>query len=162
MSHILIIEDEPRFAQPVRKALERAGFSVKVAPSVERARKHLTTAPSVDAIILDIMFRPSGTGMQTLDQQGYLYLVELKQDPTTRHIPVIMYTVKMDDGMERHCREAGAADYVLKMAGGAELLAVVQRVGAPLPQTAGMKSVEYRLPRYSPGTFHRAVFGYGS
>jgi putative two-component system response regulator len=133
MPTVLIVDDEPRYAETARKALVREGCGVHMVHSVDEARQFLMSALP-DAIILDILFRKAaGTELLPL---GCDFLDELKADERTKAIPVVMLTMIADGGMEKRCRAAGAADYIRKNAGGKTILASLRNVGLPLGKQA--------------------------
>lgn len=129
MPTVLIVDDEPRYAETARRALAREGCTVRIAYSVAEARQQLMTELP-DAIILDILFRPAPD--KELSRLGCEFLQELKADERTKAIPVVMLTMIADPAMERQCRAAGAADYIRKNAGGRTILASLRNVGLSL------------------------------
>jgi HAMP domain-containing protein/signal transduction histidine kinase/CheY-like chemotaxis protein len=100
---ILIVEDDPRFANILVDFAHERGFKALV------AMQGLAALPLVrqyqpDAITLDIEL-PDTIGWAVLDQ--------LKHDPATRHIPVHIITIEKE--MERG-RKLGALSYLTKPA----------------------------------------------
>lgn len=79
---ILVVDDEPDFAQIVQKNLEKEGFKVEVAyDGVEGIDKVKANPP--DAIVLDVM-------MPEMD--GYEMCAKLKSDEQYADIPIVMLT----------------------------------------------------------------------
>ena len=104
MAHILIVEDEANIIKLITIRLQRLGHSISSADNgaaaLEQARE---IAP--DLILLDVMI-PVMNGFQVLQQ--------LKADPATAQIPVLMLTAR---GHERDIvagLEGGADDYIVK------------------------------------------------
>ena len=101
---ILLVEDEKNIAKVVVYNLEREGYSVAVARDGEeglaKARKE---AP--DLILLDLMI-PKTDGLEVCRQ--------LKSDPKTARIPIIMLTAKTQEADRVVGLELGADDYVPK------------------------------------------------
>lgn len=102
---ILVVDDEPGIIKLTRIVLERGGFSVLAAGS-GTACIDLLAEQAVDLILLDIMM-PHTDGWATLKQ--------LKSQPHTADIPVIIVTAKAETvdqflGIEVY----GVADYVTK------------------------------------------------
>lgn len=77
---ILIVEDDPNFARVVAGEARSKGFKVLAAPTGEEGME-LAVQHKPSAIILDI-------NLPGID--GWAVLDELKQNPSTRHIPVHM------------------------------------------------------------------------
>ncbi len=119
---ILIIEDEAAQVLLVRSRLEEAGFDVLSAMNGEdglRKAKH----ERPDLILLDIVL-PGMDGVQVCDQ--------LKQDPATQRIPVIMLTASGMRNLEERCKVFGADACLVKPYRPSELL---EKIGTVLPQT---------------------------
>ena len=101
---ILVVEDEAPIQELLQFNLERNKYRVKVADSGERA---LTEAVKFmpDLILLDIML-PGTDGLDVCRQ--------LKADPETRNIPIIMLTALCEESDVVAGLELGADDYVTK------------------------------------------------
>jgi two-component system copper resistance phosphate regulon response regulator CusR len=111
---ILVIEDEPKTANFVKKGLHEAGFVVDVAPDGVDGL-HLALELSFDLIILDLM-------LPNLD--GWQILTRLRQQG--RRTAVLVLTAR--DAVEERVRgfELGADDYLVKPFAFSELLARVR------------------------------------
>ena len=104
MSKIAMIDDEDDFCELMKIELESEGYEVCMVSDSDKGLQ-LVKDEQPDLILLDIM-------MPGLD--GYDLLKLLKDDSTTRDIPVVMLTAK---GMENEIQKAldfGADDYVQK------------------------------------------------
>jgi two-component system, OmpR family, phosphate regulon response regulator PhoB len=101
---ILIIEDEPALVEVLTYNLEKEGFEVLTANNgrdgLERARAVLP-----DAVILDLML-PLVDGLQVCSQ--------LRSDPKTQNIRVLMLTARSEETDEVVGFNVGADDYVTK------------------------------------------------
>lgn len=111
---ILVIDDDVNVGEFLQRSLHRYGLDVQVSTSgpegLELAKK---LQPS--AITLDVM-------MPGMD--GWTVLSELKSDPETAHIPVVMLTMVN----ERNLGYAlGASDYLLKPVSRDQLLLTLHR-----------------------------------
>lgn len=84
MTTILAIDDTEKILDVIRYFLENEGYAVKSAKDAEEGLK-IAKAGGVDLILLDIM-------MPGVD--GYAVCDQLKKDPVTRDIPVVMLTAK--------------------------------------------------------------------
>ncbi len=123
---ILVVEDEARIAQVVAAYLERDGYRVRQAPDGRQALA-LAWAEVPDLIVLDLML-PEISGWDVTRQ--------LRQDPRTARVPIIMATAR-DEVPDRIVGlELGADDYVVKPYDAKELVArvhaVLRRVNEPV------------------------------
>ncbi|MCX5676109.1 MAG: response regulator transcription factor [Planctomycetota bacterium] len=120
---IVIIEDERDMADLVAKRLQREGYHVEAVYD-GRAGLELIRAQPPDLAIVDIMLpRLSGTDLVS----------EMRQDPRTAGVPVIMMTAKGTESDIVGGLRLGADDYVTKPF---SLSVMVARVGAVLRRTA--------------------------
>jgi signal transduction histidine kinase/CheY-like chemotaxis protein len=118
---ILCIDDDPGVITLYRRYLEKHGFEVV---GLTDPREALETARRLrpDAITLDIMMP---------QKDGWTVLQELKADPQTRAIPVIICSILDERGQGF---SLGAAEYLVKPFTEEELLEAIQRVdGRPRP-----------------------------
>lgn len=101
---VLIIEDEPSLVEVLSYNLEKEGFEVLTANNgrdgLERARSALP-----DLVILDLML-PLVDGLQVCSQ--------LRSDPKTQNIRVLMLTARSEETDEVVGFNVGADDYVTK------------------------------------------------
>lgn len=118
---VLVIEDEPQFARILRDLAHELRFSCLIA---QNADDGFDTAAQYkpDAILLD---------MRLPDHSGLTVLERLKENPTTRHIPV--HVVSVEDRREA-ALQMGAVGYAMKPATRDELKAVFGRLEAKLVQ----------------------------
>jgi len=101
---ILVCDDEPYILMALTDAVEMEGYDCVTAVNGKEAlQKAREEHP--DLIMLDIM-------MPFMD--GYEVCRELKADPTTRDIPVIMLTAKSQQLDIQKGKEVGADDYITK------------------------------------------------
>ena len=116
---ILIVDDLPDNLDLLRRVLETADFSVRLATSGQTALQTAQAQPP-DLILLDI-------AMPVMD--GFETCRRLKADPATQDIPVIFLTGQGETEKVIQGFELGAVDYVTKPFSPRE---VVARVGAIL------------------------------
>jgi HAMP domain-containing protein/CheY-like chemotaxis protein/signal transduction histidine kinase len=114
-SIMLVVEDDPHYAQVLRDVARDRGFKVVLAQSGAEALALIRDYPP-DAVTLDV-FLP--------DMLGWSILNHIKQDPATRHIPVQMLTVDED---RRHALGQGAFAFATKPSTSNELSAALGRV----------------------------------
>jgi DNA-binding response OmpR family regulator len=115
---VLIIEDEPHILLSLEFLLERAGYETLAAPDGPRGLE-LARREAPDAILLDIMLP---------GQNGYEVCRALKTDPGLRAIPVIMLSARGQEVEILKGLELGAAAYVTKPFGNAEILEAIRAV----------------------------------
>jgi HAMP domain-containing protein/CheY-like chemotaxis protein/signal transduction histidine kinase len=98
---LLIVEDDPHFAQVLCDLARDKGFKVLVATrgteALALAREFQPTAVSLDVFLPDML--------------GWTVLNHLKQDPATRHIPVQILTLDED---RQHGLSRGAFSFITK------------------------------------------------
>jgi two-component system phosphate regulon response regulator OmpR len=113
---LLLIDDDARLAQMVGDYLRGHGYEVEVAGSLAAGRQRID-ARVFDALILDLML-PDGDGLDLTR--------ELRADPRTRRLPLLMLTAR-GEPMDRIVGlEIGADDYLPKPFEPRELLARVK------------------------------------
>lgn len=102
---VLIVEDDREVGELLQEILDEFSISSELAMSGQRVlEKARACRPAV--VLLDL-------GLPSQDD-GYRVLHQLKSDPTTRGIPVIMLTgTRLEEG-ERLAFEAGADGYISK------------------------------------------------
>lgn len=105
MARILVVDDEADIVRVVVKIMESRGHTVEIAldglEAIERIKADLP-----DVVILDL-------NLPKLD--GFEVCRQIKTDPTTCHIPVVMMTaayVSVDDAQVGSA--TGADEYVVK------------------------------------------------
>lgn len=136
-ARLLLIDDDTRLSAMVGDYLRAAGFEVDVAGTLAEGRRRLAAfgtstsqAADVDALVLDLML-PDGDGLDLCR--------ELRAEPRTRQLPLLMLTAR-GEPMDRIVGlELGADDYLPKPFEPRELLARVKallRRAAPVPAGA--------------------------
>ncbi|MBI2206133.1 MAG: response regulator [Candidatus Rokubacteria bacterium] len=101
---ILVVDDDDDNRHVIGRRLERQGYHVEFAADGARALE-LARTRRFDLVLLDVM-------MPGLD--GFAVLEQLKADPATRDIPVIMVSALDDTASVVRCIERGAEDYLPK------------------------------------------------
>tara|TARA_B110000003_G_C16452539_1_gene458505 strand:+ start:119 stop:814 length:696 start_codon:yes stop_codon:yes gene_type:complete len=117
-SHVLVIEDEPDIRKTIDYNLSKESFKVIQAASIEEGEKALASN-KIDVIILDLML-PDGSGL-TLCR-------DIKSEPKTKNIPVIILTAKTEEVDRVVGFELGADDYVTKPFSVRELILRVKAI----------------------------------
>jgi CheY-like chemotaxis protein/tRNA A-37 threonylcarbamoyl transferase component Bud32 len=103
-AHVLVVDDVEDNREVLRRRLEREGYSVDSASNGREALTRIAQAP-FDLVLLDVL-------MPEVD--GYAVLEQLKSDPATRDIPVIMISALDDMPSVVRCIERGAEDFLPK------------------------------------------------
>jgi two-component system phosphate regulon response regulator PhoB len=116
--NILVVEDDEDIMELISYNLERERYSVIRAESGEAALA-ATTNSRPDLVLLDLML-PETDGLEVCRQ--------LKNNPGTRAVPVIMVTAKGEEPDVVAGLEVGADDYVSKPFRPKELMARVRAV----------------------------------
>lgn len=115
---IVIVEDEADMAELVAMRLKREGYAVDVVYDGIEALRKIRSAPP-DLILLDLMLpKLSGTDVAN----------ELRNDPRTAKVPIIMLTAKSEDSDIVVGLQLGADDYVTKPFSMSVLMARVSAV----------------------------------
>ena len=111
---ILIVEDEFKTGEYLKKGLQEAGFSVDLARDGADGL-HLATTGSYELVILDVML-PGLSGWDVLERMRH----------SGREVPVLFLTAKDDVEDRVKGLELGADDYLVKPFAFSELLARVR------------------------------------
>ena len=116
--NVMVVENEPGVVQLYRRYLEPKGYSIvelsdgaRAVPMARELRPYV--------ILLDVNM-PSPDGWQVLAQ--------LKSDPVTRPLPVILCTITEDRGRGL---SLGAADYLVKPILEADLVSALEKLEKP-------------------------------
>ena len=119
---LLVIEDDPRFAQILHDLATEMGFDCSIAPTAGQGlQSALEHQPA--AIVLDVNL-PDFSGLGVLDQ--------LKRNPATRHIPVHIVSVA---DYSQEAMERGAVGYALKPVKREELVRALERLEGKFSQS---------------------------
>lgn len=104
MIHVFLVEDDEFLVGIYQKKFEMEGFKVSVAMNGERALSDIKKKKP-DIVLLDVL-------LPKLD--GFAVLEKLKEDATTKDIPVVLLTnLGQKDDVDKGLR-AGALDYLIK------------------------------------------------
>ena len=130
MAHLLVVDDEPRIARFVTRALESQGHAVETAGTGEDALLKALDR-DFDLVVLDLLL-PGLDGHEVLRQL-------VMQD---RGIRVMVLSAVGDVESRVQCLRAGAVDYLAKPFAVAELLARVDSRLTEAPATAPERWLE--------------------
>jgi two-component system phosphate regulon response regulator PhoB len=131
---ILIVEDEEDVLELIRYNLQKNGYRTETAATGPIALS-MAEAVKPDLILLDLML-PGFDGLEVCRN--------LKKDPKTSAIPIIMVTAKGTEADIVTGLEMGAADYVAKPFSPRVLLA---RIGAVLRRNRAAEAIDTSMLR---------------
>lgn len=114
----LVIEDEPAILELIQLHLRDAGYDVVGVPDAEGAARVVREALP-DLVLLDWMLP---------GQSGLAFAKQLRADPRTRELPIIMVTARSEEADKVAGLEAWVDDYVTKPFSPRELKARIKAV----------------------------------
>jgi DNA-binding response OmpR family regulator len=118
MATILVVDDTRTEVEIITKTLQNAGFSTISANSSEDAKLKIDQYKP-DAIVLDIVLP---------GESGFELCRELKQNPETAGIPIILCSTKNGEMDKFWGLKQGASSYISKPIIGEELIRAMQAV----------------------------------
>ena len=113
---VLVVDDDPDMRGLLACMLEAEGMRADTLPDGEAALLHAIASPP-DLLLLDVM-------LPGLD--GFALCEQLKRDPTTAMIPIVLVTALEDSASRVRGIRAGADDFLSKPVRHEELMARVQ------------------------------------
>jgi EAL domain-containing protein (putative c-di-GMP-specific phosphodiesterase class I)/CheY-like chemotaxis protein len=116
MATVLVVDDEPAVRRLLSRVLTRRGFAVLQAADGAEALNTIE-ASAVDLVLLDHVLP---------DQSGTAVLIQIRSNPATITLPVILVTGNADPEHRVAGLEAGANDYLAKPVDLDELVARVR------------------------------------
>lgn len=120
MKKILIVDDQPEVRELVSVTLEVGPYQILTASSGTQALE-LAQAEQPDLILLDVMLPGGGP-------DGIEVCRQLKHQPSTQDIHIVMLTSKGQDRDRELGFEAGANDYFIKPFSPLELIEKVEDI----------------------------------
>ena len=104
MAHVLFVDDEPDTLFTLQKAVELFGHRASLASSGEQALQ-IATEQVPGLIFVD---------MNLPDMDGLTIVRQLRANPPTANIPVVMLSAGPELDSAERAQAAGAQDYLLK------------------------------------------------
>lgn len=114
MAKILIVDDEVRIRELLRKALTAEGHEVVSAPSAEQSLELVFKEP-FDLLILDVLLA---------GESGLSVLKKVRE--YRKEIPIVIYSGAVTPGLEKEARDAGANEVLSK---DTDVLQLVAQIG---------------------------------
>jgi CheY-like chemotaxis protein len=114
---VLVVDDDVRNIFALSSVLERRGMTVLTAGTGREAIEMLDSTPDVAIVLMDIM-------MPEMD--GYETMQVIRQNPSSRRLPIIALTAKAMKGDREKCLEAGASEYLAKPVNTDQLLSALR------------------------------------
>ena len=127
-THLLIIDDDERIRELLKKFLKRNGFLVTSARDAEHARRILSGL-DFDLIVLDVMMP---------GEDGISFTRSLRE---TNETPILLLTAKGEAENRISGLEAGADDYLVKPFVPRELLLRINSILRRMPDTPAEDTV---------------------
>lgn len=146
---VMVIEDEKEIRELLRYNLERAGFRVAAFADGEEGLAQLF-ASRPDAVVLDLML-PGRNGLEILR--------EVRGEPATADVPVIVLTARGAEMDKLLGFEHGADDYLTKPFSPRELLARLQALLRRSRPAAAGRALEAGPLRVDPSSREASVAG---
>jgi two-component system, sensor histidine kinase and response regulator len=113
---VVIIDDDATTLETIEKILETYNYLVFTEHD-GRGGLELIRRTQPDIVLCDVMMA---------DIDGYTVLAELRSNPATATIPVLLLSARSDPAEIRHGMKLGADDYIIKPFGIADLLQSIE------------------------------------
>lgn len=102
---VLVVDDSEIVLEKAREALDAKGYEVVTASSAQDADRFIYSAKMPDVIIMDVM-------MPTMEGDRKTRI--LKEDVSTRNIPVLLLSSKSENELGQLVSESGADGFIRK------------------------------------------------
>ncbi|NDV97675.1 response regulator transcription factor [Salipiger sp. PrR002] len=124
--HVLLIEDEPNIIEAISFILSREGLDVETHSDGTTANDRLRDV-SPDLLILDVMLP---------GKSGYDILRDLRADPATAELPVLMLTARGQTRDREMAEREGVSAFMSKPFANSEMLETVRALLSGAPKEA--------------------------
>lgn len=141
----LIVDDSPVARRALAALLTQLGFRIYTAGSAEAALERLDERVP-DVVFMDHLL-PEADGLTAVRQ--------IRNNPVTQRLPVVMYTSMETRQFARAARAAGADDVLFKSGAGASLEVVLSRLG--LAPDGSSAASETEVPSNLPAALNAAL-----
>src|SRR6266446_9385372 len=140
--HLLVVDDDVRLRELLRRYLSDNGFRVTAAADAAEARARLASF-AFDLMVLDVMM-PGETGLDLT--------AALRGGPAERRIPILLLTAMADPEDRVNGLEQGADDYLAKPFEPRELVLRIRNILQRRPAADGADgAVRFGAFRFDPG-----------
>ncbi len=116
---ILVCEDQDAIRRMIEALVQARGFDVVAVASSAKTIDVATTSPP-DLVLFDLMLPGEFDGFEVCRR--------LKNDPSTKAIPIVVISALDDEGSRSRANEAGATAYYTKPFSPIALLAEIDRL----------------------------------
>lgn len=140
MLRVLVVDDEEPVRRLLRDTLELEGYRVDEAADAMQAMARIAVQQP-DCVVLDVMM----PGMSGID-----LLAQLREQPATTALPVLMLTAADDDDTTWSAWSRGASGYLSKPFDLDHLLDWVARLCAPDPEAEDLTVIDLSPPPPQP------------
>lgn len=113
---VLLIEDEPNIIEAIRFILSRDGYAVKTHSNGQDAVSAVHDRQP-DLVILDVMLP---------GKSGFDILRELRENPRTKALPILMLTARGQNKDREMAERAGVSRFMTKPFSNADMLEAVR------------------------------------
>ncbi|ANT59556.1 two-component system response regulator [Salipiger sp. CCB-MM3] len=124
--HVLLIEDEPNIIEAISFILSREGLDVETHSDGTTANDRLRDV-NPDLLILDVMLP---------GKSGYDILRDLRADPATAELPVLMLTARGQTRDREMAEREGVSAFMSKPFANSEMLETVRALLSGAPKEA--------------------------
>ncbi len=104
---VMVVDDDSTNRELMQTVLTKSGYRVVEASSGAQALRAIAAAPP-DVLLLDVRMG---------DMSGYEVCAQLKGNPATSAIPVIIFTAFEDESERANALKAGADAFISRMEG---------------------------------------------
>ena len=120
LANVLIIDDEPSSLYLMELILASTNCKlIKIPGAIEGLKILNENQENIDLIFLDLMIP---------DMHGLNVLKKIKQDPKTKHIPVIIQSGLSNNEEKQKCLKLGAASFITKPYNAKDIIAEISKI----------------------------------
>jgi CheY-like chemotaxis protein len=116
---ILVVDDSATILKVVSAILERRGFAASTARDGAAGLNKLRVEGPFDLVLVDFVMPK---------MNGFQFCRELRRDPSSKHLPVILMSAKSDRIRQQFVEQTGALDAISKPFDARSLVAVIEGV----------------------------------